>query len=121
MFGLMTLVNAQTSPLQVYAGKYIFSPNQYVPEALVEVADSTIKVSTVMGNFTLEKKGVDTFLMNEYQALVIFKRKADNSIESVVISVAGMELVGTKEGASSIVGTKEEDLHMALWAEKLKY
>jgi hypothetical protein len=121
MFGLMTLVNAQTSPLQDYLGKYMFAAGSPIADASVEVADSTLRVSSAMGSFLLDKKGIDTFYLAAYDALVIFKRASNKSVESVSISVQGMELVGTKQGASSMVGTKEEMLHMELWAEKLKY
>jgi len=121
MFGLVTLVNAQTSPLQDYTGKYMFAAGSPIAETSVEVVDSTLRVSSAMGSFMLEKKGVDTFYLAAYDALVIFKRASNKSVESVSISVQGMELVGTKVGASSMVGTKEEELHMELLQEKLKY
>jgi hypothetical protein len=107
MLGIMTVVNAQNSPFKDYVGKYVFAAGSPVAEAMVEVQDSTLKVSSAMGSFLLEKKGVDTFYLSAYDAFVIFKRKSSNEVESVSISVQGMELVGTKESAS-IVGTKEE-------------
>ena len=108
MLGIMTAVNAQTSPLKDYLGKYVFAAGSPLAEAMVEVEDTTLKVSSAMGSFTLEKKGVDTFYLAAYDAFVIFKRASSNEVESVSISVQGMELVGTKTAAASIVGTKEE-------------
>jgi hypothetical protein len=63
-----------------------------------------------MGSTTLEKKGVDSFYLATYDALVIFKRKEGKSVESISIFVQGMELVGKKEGA---VALKEEELYAA--------
>jgi hypothetical protein len=108
MLGIMTAVNAQTSPLKDYLGKYVFAAGSPLAEAMVEVEDTTLKVSSAMGSFMLEKKGVDTFYLAAFDAFVIFKRASSNEVESVSISVQGMELVGTKTAASSIVGTKEE-------------
>jgi hypothetical protein len=120
MLGIMTAVNAQTSPLKDYLGKYVFAAGSPLAEAMVEVEDTTLKVSSAMGSFTLEKKGVDTFYLSAYDAYVIFKRASSNEVESVSISVQGMELVGTKTGAS-IAGIKEDEFQMDVLAEKLKY
>lgn len=120
MLGIMTAVNAQTSPLKDYLGKYVFAAGSPLAEAMVEVEDTTLKVSSAMGSFTLEKKGVDTFYLSAYDAYVIFKRTSSNEVESVSISVQGMELVGTKTGAS-IAGIKEDEFQMEVLAEKLKY
>jgi hypothetical protein len=118
--GVMTAVNAQTSPLKDYLGKYVFAAGSPLAEAMVEVEDTTLKVSSAMGSFTLEKKGVDTFYLSAYDAYVIFKRASSNEVESVSISVQGMELVGTKTGAS-IAGIKEDEFQIDVLAEKLKY
>ena len=118
VLGFMTAVNAQSSPLKDYLGKYVFAAGSPIAEAMVEVEDTTLKVSSPMGSFMLEKKGSDTFYLAAYDAFVIFKRAANKNVESVSISVQGMELVGTKEGASS-VGTKEE-FHYQVWAEKVE-
>ena len=120
MLGIMTVVNAQTSPLKDYLGKYVFAAGSPLAEATVEVEDTTLKVSSAMGSFTLEKKGVDTFYLSAYDAYVIFKRAASNEVESVSISVQGMELVGTKTGAS-IAGIKQDEFQIEVLAEKLKY
>jgi hypothetical protein len=120
MLGIMTAVNAQTSPLKDYLGKYVFAAGSPLAEAMVEVEDTTLKVSSAMGSFTLEKKGVDTFYLSAYDAYVIFKRASSNEVESVSISVQGMELVGTKTGAS-IAGIKEDEFQVEVLAEKLKY
>jgi len=120
MLGIMTAVNAQTSPLKDYLGKYVFAAGSPLAEAMVEVEDTTLKVSSAMGSFTLEKKGADTFYLAAYDAYVIFKRASSNEVESVSISVQGMELVGTKTGAS-IAGIKEDEFQLEVLAEKFVY
>ncbi len=119
VLGFMTAVNAQSNPLKEYLGKYVFAAGSPIAEAMVEAEDTTLKVSSPMGSFTLEKKGVDTFYLAAYDAFVIFKRAANKNVESVSISVQGMELVGTKEGTSSI-GNREEEFHYQVWAEKVE-
>jgi hypothetical protein len=73
-----------------------------------------------MGSVPLEKKGVDTFYLAAYDALVIFKRSPNKDVESVSINVQGNELVGTKESTPSISGYKEEEFHYQIWAAKLE-
>jgi hypothetical protein len=121
VLGFMTVVNAQNSPLKDYAGKYVFAAGSPVAEAVVEVEDTALKVVSPMGSFTLEKKGVDTFYLAAYDGLVIFRRAANKSVESVTFAVQGMELVGTKEATASVVGTKEREFKMEIWEEKLVY
>lgn len=121
VLGFMTVVNAQTSPFKDYLGKYVFAAGSPVTEVTMTAEESSLVINSAMGSVPLEKKGVDTFYLAAYDALVIFKRATDKSIESVSIAVQGMELVGKKEAAASISGTKEEEFHMELWAEKLNY
>jgi len=120
VLGFMTAVNAQSNPLKEYLGKYVFAAGSPIAEAMVEVEDTTLKVSSPMGSFTLEKKGADTFYLAAYDAFVIFKRAANKNVESVSISVQGMELVGTKEGSTPTAGNKEEFQH-EIWTEKVEY
>jgi len=118
VLGFMTAVNAQSSPLKDYLGKYVFAAGSPVAEVSLTIEDTALVINSAMGSVPLEKKGTDTFYLAAYDAFVIFKRAANKNVESVSISVQGMELVGTKEGASS-VGTKEE-FHYQVWAEKVE-
>ncbi len=110
ILGFMTVVNAQTSPFKDYLGKYVFAAGSPVPEVTLTEEKDALVINSAMGSTPLEKKGVDTFYLAAYDALVIFKRSADKGVESVSIAVQGMELVGTKESASSIAGIKEEEV-----------
>ena len=119
--GFMTVVNAQTAPLKDYVGKYIFAAGSPVAEVTMSVEDTALVVNSAMGSTTLEKKGTDTFYLAQYDALVIFKRAADKSVESVSIAVQGMDLVGKKETTASIAANKEEEFQLQVLNSKLKY
>lgn len=110
LLGAFASVNAQSGPLNDYLGKYIFAEGSPVAEVSLTAEDSSLVINSAMGSTTLEKKGVDSFYLATYDALVIFKRKEGKSVESISIFVQGMELVGKKEGAVSL---KEEELYAA--------
>jgi len=120
MLSIMTMANAQTSSLKDYLGKYVFAAGSPVAEVTMTAEDSSLVVNSAMGSTPLEKKGVDTFYLAAYDALVIFKRTADKTIESVSIAVQGMELVGKKEAPAAGAGTKEEEFQMEVLAGKLE-
>lgn len=109
-------VNAQTSPLNDYLGKYVFAEGSPVAEVSLTVEDSSLVINSAMGSTQLEKKGVDSFYLATYDALVIFKRKEGKSVESISIFVQGMELVGKKE--SGAVAIKEDEFYARFWAKQ---
>lgn len=120
MMGFMTVLNAQSSPFKDYLGKYVFAAGSPVAEVTMTAQDSALVVNSAMGSTPLEKKGVDTFYLAAYDALVIFKRASDKSVESVSIAVQGMELVGKKEAATSVAGTKVEEFQLQILDAKLE-
>ena len=97
-FGML-VVNAQDSTLAEYAGKYKFPPGSAVPETDVIYSGGGLSIVSAMGSATLARVSSDTFSLVEYNGLAIFARNADKKIVSVRISVAGMDLEGTKDGA----------------------
>ena len=113
LMGAFISVNAQTGPLNDYLGKYIFAEGSPVAEVSLTIEDSSLVINSAMGSTSLEKKGVDSFYLATYDALVIFKRKEGKTVESICIFVQGMELVGKKEGGA--VALKEEDLYANFW------
>jgi hypothetical protein len=119
--GFITVVNAQSDPFKDYVGKYIFAAGSPVAEVTMTAEDSSLVINSAMGSVPLEKKGLDTFYLAAYDALVIFKRAADKSVESVSIAVQGMDLVGKKEGGASLAGLKEEEFQLQIWANKVNY
>ena len=115
-------VNAQESPLKAYVGKYVFAAGSPVAEVTVTVEDTALMINSAMGSTPIEKKGVDTFYLAQYDASVIFKRGADKSVIELSIMVQGMELVGKKEAAAAPGSPnvmKREELFETIWAEKL--
>lgn len=113
LMGAFLSVNAQSGPLNDYLGKYIFAEGSPVAEVSLTVEDSSLVINSAMGSSSLEKKGVDSFYLATYDALVIFKRKEGKSVESVSIFVQGMELVGKKEAGA--VAIKEDEFFATFW------
>jgi hypothetical protein len=116
LMGVMATANAQTSPLKDYLGKYVFPEGSPVTEVTITAEDTVLTASSAMGAYALEKKGVDTFYLAAFDAPVIFKRGADNAVESLTIVVQGMELTARKSAASFAI--KEEDFYAKVWANK---
>jgi hypothetical protein len=116
LMGAFLSVNAQQGPLNDYLGKYIFAEGSPVAEVSLTTQDSSLVINSAMGSTVLEKKGVDSFYLANYDALVIFKRKDGKMVESISILVQGMELVGRKE--SIPVALKEDEFYAALWAKQ---
>ena len=116
LMGAFLSVNAQQGPLNDYLGKYVFAEGSPVAEVSLTVEDSSLVINSAMGSTMLEKKGVDSFYLATYDALVIFKRKDGKSVETISIFVQGMELVGKKE--ASPVAIKEDEFYATLWAKQ---
>ncbi len=116
--GIFVNVQAQDSPLKEYLGKYTFAEGSPVTEVTLTANDSTLVINSAMGSTALEKKGVDTFYLAAYDALVIFKRDGNNVVTGVGINVQGAELIGTKAAASSAL---KQDFYFEdqIWANKL--
>jgi hypothetical protein len=116
LMGVIATVNAQTSPLSAYLGKYVFPEGSPVTEVTLTADDSVLVINSAMGSTPLEKKGVDTFYLSAYDAPIIFKRGAGNEVETLTIIVQGMELVAKKTAASFAM--KQEDFYTKVWANK---
>lgn len=117
LLGVFMSVQAQDSPLKDYIGKYTFAEGSPVAEVTLTVEDANLIINSAMGSVPLEKKGVDTFYLAAYDALVIFKRDANKAVESLSINVQGMDLIG-KKSTSSAIAMKEEDFYNQIWADK---
>ena len=113
--GAFLTVNAQTGSLNDYIGKYVFAEGSPVAEVTITVEDSSLVINSAMGSTPIEKKGVDSFYLATYDALVIFNRADGKSVASISIFVQGTELMGKKE--SSPVAIKEDEFYATLWAK----
>ncbi len=109
-------VNAQTSPLNDYLGKYVFAEGSPVAEVTITIEDSSLVINSAMGSIMLEKKGVDSFYLATYDALIIFNRADGKTVASISIFVQGTELMGKKE--SGPVAIKEDEFYASLWAKQ---
>lgn len=116
--GIMVTVHAQSSSLNDYIGKYTFAAGSPVAEVSLTIEDSSLIINSAMGSTPLEKKGVDSFYLAAYDALVIFKRDANKSVESIGINVQGMELLGKRVAATS-VALNEDTFYEKMWANKV--
>jgi len=117
LLGVFISVQAQDSPLKEYLGKYTFAEGSPVAEVTLTAEDANLIINSAMGSVPLEKKGVDTFYLAAYDALVVFKRDANKAVESLSINVQGMDLIG-KKVASEAIAIKEEDFYSQIWADK---
>ena len=111
LIGTFLSVNAQTGPLNDYLGKYIFAEGSPVAEVSLTIQDANLVINSAMGSTALEKKGVDSFYLATYDALVIFKRNEGKTVETISIFVQGMELIGKKEAGA--VAIKEDEFYNA--------
>jgi len=116
LMGVFASVNAQTSNLKDYLGKYVFPEGSPVTEVTITAEDTVLTINSAMGSTPLEKKGVDTFYLAAYDAPIIFKRGAGNAVETLTIIVQGMELTAKREAASYAI--KQEDFYAKVWANK---
>ena len=116
--GIFVTVQAQDSPLKEYLGKYTFAEGSPVTEVVLTIQDSVLVSTSSVGSFPLEKKGVDTFYLAAYDALVIFKRDGNSVVEGVGINVQGMELIGKNSATPSAL---KQDFYFEdqIWADKL--
>ena len=117
LLGVFISVQAQDSPLKEYLGKYTFAEGSPVAEVTLTAEDANLIINSAMGSVPLEKKGVDTFYLAAYDALVVFKRDANKAVESLSINVQGMDLIG-KKVASEAIAIKEEDFYSQIWVDK---
>lgn len=116
--GILVSVQAQESPLKEYLGKYTFAEGSPVTEVVLTLQDTILVSTSSVGSFPLEKKGVDTFYLAAYDAMVIFKRNGNSTVEGVGIYVQGMELIG-KKAAASYALKQEIYFEDQFWANKL--
>lgn len=84
--------------LDEYTGTYIFPDGSIFSELNITSNGAVLTMTSAMGSTNLQNNGGDNFYLNDYGAPVIFKRDSNNIVESVYISVQGLELFGKKDG-----------------------
>jgi hypothetical protein len=108
LIGVGYTLQAQSTNLKDYAGKYVFEAGSPVAEVTITVEDSSLVINSAMGSTPISKKGVDTFYLAQYDANVVFKRGANNQVIELSIAVQGMDLKGKKEETPTPTSGKEE-------------
>ena len=89
--------NAQDSTLQQYTGKYVFADGSPVPDVEVVLTGDALTMSSVQGNSTLVKLGIDSFQIVEFSGTAVFKHGDDQKVKSVHIEAMGYVLDGQKQ------------------------
>jgi len=103
-------VAADSTMYADYFGKYKFEAGSPIDEAEIKMADTSLIISTSMGDATLDMLGVDSFHMSYMDGIITFKRGDDKKIKSLHISVSGTELEATKEAGATTFIIRKEDL-----------
>jgi hypothetical protein len=93
-------VQAQTPPpeppLEDYTGVYVFPPGSVVPDVDVMLSDGMLTMNSVAGSSSLTKLGIDTFSIDAFSGIAIFRRGEDKKVKSVYIEAMGYILEGDK-------------------------
>ncbi|HWB26026.1 MAG TPA: hypothetical protein VG738_11130 [Chitinophagaceae bacterium] len=102
---------ADSTQFAEYYGKYKFDAGSPVDEAEILWKDTTLVISTAMGDATLDMLGPDSFHMSYEDGIITFKRNDDKKIKSLHISVSGTELdAAREEAAAATTLLRKEDL-----------
>ena len=72
LVGVGYTLHAQSTNLKDYVGKYVFEAGSPVAEVTITVEDSSLVINSAMGSTPISKKGVDTFYLAQYDALIRF-------------------------------------------------
>ncbi|OLY91532.1 hypothetical protein SAMN05444008_103249 [Cnuella takakiae] len=94
-------VFAQTkdTALTNYVGKYTFPEGSFVTAAEISMQGNVLSVSSTQGGSVLEKQGVDTFTMKEFEgSRMVFFRNKEGKVARIKVEVDDILLEGAKEG-----------------------
>lgn len=101
---------ADSTKYAEYFGKYKFEAGSPIDEGEIKMADTSLIISTSMGDATLDMLGADSFHMSYMDGIITFKRGDDKKVKGLHISVSGTELDATKEGGTAFIFIKKEEL-----------
>ena len=96
---LSFLAAAQTdsTTLKDYTGRYVFPDGSVVTDVTVLLDGEQLSMNSSAGTSPLEKLGVDSFSIVQFQGTAVFKRNEAQLVKAVHIEAAGYVLDGTKE------------------------
>lgn len=92
---------AQTkdTALASYVGKYSFPEGSFVTAAEITLSGNVLSVSSSQGGSALERTGVDSFTMKEWEgSRMVFFRNKDGKVARIKVEVDDILLEGTKDG-----------------------
>lgn len=90
---------SKDTALANYVGKYTFPEGSFVTAAEISMEGNVLSVSSSQGGSVLEKQGVDTFTMKEFEgSRMVFFRNKEGKVARIKVEVDDILLEGTKEG-----------------------
>lgn len=109
--------HAQSDSLKTYTGKYIFPEGSPVTEAIVELKQDKLTISSTMGSASLTRQQGDIFSVDEYGGQVEFLRDTAKSISGIKVNIpaANIDMQGVKD---STTGAANEAVN---WKRENKY
>ena len=100
---IAAVVSANASDtLSNYVEKYIFPDGSPVPEVEVVLSGEALSMTSVAGNSTLTKLGIDTFQIVEFSGTAVFKRSDDGKVNTVHIEAMGYVMDGQKQSTGTL-------------------
>lgn len=94
---------AQNASLTEYTGKYKFGEGASVSEALVELKDNKLVISSDRGAASLTRLESDSFAVDEYGGYVAFRRNATKLVSGLKVSIpaADIDIEGVKADSAA--------------------
>lgn len=94
-----SFAQTQDTTLKQYVGKYNFPEGSFVTVADISLDGNTLSVSSSQGGSALERTGVDTFTLKEFEgSRMVFYRNKEGKVARIKVEVDDILLEGTKDG-----------------------
>lgn len=90
---------SKDTALASYVGKYSFPEGSFVTAAEISMQENALSVSSSQGGSVLEKQGVDTFTLKEFEgSRMVFFRNKEGKVARIKVEINDILLEGNKEG-----------------------
>lgn len=90
---------SKDTTLANYVGKYSFPEGSFVTAAEISMQENVLSVSSSQGGSVLEKQGVDTFTLKEFEgSRMVFFRNKEGKVARIKVEINDILLEGAKEG-----------------------
>jgi hypothetical protein len=97
-----------TDSLKQYLGTYKFPDGTVITEVVVTLDQNILNMSSTAGTSELQKLGVDSFSVVNFQGTAKFKRNADKKVVGITIDARGYLLEGTKSETTAYLLRREK-------------